>query len=196
MSSKSTDDNLPLSPEELLADYRLAYKSRQASVIGRREVLTGKAKFGIFGAGKELAQLAIAHYFEKGDWRAGYYRDQTWMFALGVLSIQEFFAQLYAHADVEAEPATAGRSMNAHFASRFLHPDGTWKDQTERYNISADLSPTGSQMPRLVGLASASTLYREIDAFGNIPPFQGMGMKSPGGASATPPRRRGCFGKR
>jgi 2-oxoisovalerate dehydrogenase E1 component len=124
-------------------------------------VLSGRAKFGIFGDGKEVAQLAIAHAFKKGDWRSGYYRDQTWLFALGVLSVQEYFAQLYAHADVEADPATAGRAMNAHFASRYINPDGTWKDQTKEYNVSADVSPTGSQMPRLVGLAYASSLYRQ-----------------------------------
>ncbi|MBT3337099.1 MAG: transketolase [Anaerolineae bacterium] len=152
--------NLPLDKDTIVADYRIAYKSRQASKIGRREVLSGRAKFGIFGAGKEVTQLAIAHAFKKGDWRSGYYRDQTWLFALGVLNVQEFFAQLYAHADVEADPATAGRAMNAHFASRYLNPDGSWKDQTKEYNVSADVSPTGSQMPRLVGLAYASNLYR------------------------------------
>lgn len=153
---------LPLPPEEIIKDYRLAYQSRQASLIGRREVLSGKAKFGIFGDGKEIAQLAMARAFRKGDWRSGYYRDQTWMFALGTTSIQEFFAQLYAHADVEHDPATAGRSMNAHFATRYLYPDGRWKDQTQAYNVAADVSPTGSQMPRAVGLAYASVVYRKL----------------------------------
>src|SRR6185369_7014515 len=120
---------LPLEKEEIIRDYRLAYQSRQASLIGRREVLSGKAKFGIFGDGKESAQLAIARAFRKGDWRSGYYRDQTWMFALEVLDMRAFFAQLYAHADVDAEPATAGRAMNAHFASRYINPDGSWRDQ-------------------------------------------------------------------
>lgn len=151
-----------LDSEQLISDYRLAYRSRQASVVGRREVLSGKAKFGIFGDGKEVAQLAIAHAFQKGDWRSGYYRDQTWMFALGVIDIQAFFAQLYAHADVAHEPATAGRAMNGHFASRYINPDGSWRDQTQAYNIAADVSPTASQMPRLVGLAFASTLYRQV----------------------------------
>src|SRR3990170_1356707 len=146
--------------KDVLADYRLAYRSRQASLIGRREVLSGKAKFGIFGDGKELAQIAMAKVFQKGDFRSGYYRDQTLMFALGAVSLQEFFAQLYAHADVEADPSTAGRSMNAHFASRSLNPDGSWRNLMELYNSSADMSPTGSQMPRLVGLAYASRLYR------------------------------------
>ncbi|RPI94331.1 MAG: transketolase [Chloroflexi bacterium] len=153
----------PLEKEEIIKDYRLAYQSRQASLIGRREVLSGKAKFGIFGDGKELANLAIAHAFRKGDWRSGYYRDQTWMFMLGVMNIQEFFAQLYAHADVSHESNTGGRSMNAHFASRYINPDGSWKNQTESYNTSADVSPTGTQMPRTVGLAYASVLYRGLE---------------------------------
>jgi 2-oxoisovalerate dehydrogenase E1 component len=154
---------LPLEKEEIIKDYRLAYQSRQASVIGRREVLSGKAKFGIFGDGKELANIAIARAFQKGDWRSGYYRDQTWMFMLGVMNIQEFFAQLYAHADVNHESNTGGRSMNAHFASRYLNPNGSWKNQTESYNTSADVSPTGAQMPRTVGLAYASVLYRNLE---------------------------------
>jgi 2-oxoisovalerate dehydrogenase E1 component len=153
---------LPLEKEEIIKDYRIAYQSRQASLIGRREVLSGKAKFGIFGDGKELANLAIGRAFQKGDWRSGYYRDQTWMFMLGVMNVQEFFAQLYAHADVNYESNTAGRSMNAHFASRYLNPDGTWRNQTDSYNTSADISPTGAQMPRAVGLAYASVLYRAL----------------------------------
>jgi len=154
---------LPLKKEEIIKDYRLAYQSRQASLIGRREVLSGKAKFGIFGDGKELANIAIARAFQKGDWRSGYYRDQTWMFMLGVMSIQEFFAQLYAHADVNHESNTGGRSMNSHFATRFVNPDGSWKNQTEMYNTAADISPTAGQMPRTVGLAYASVLYRGLD---------------------------------
>ncbi len=161
---------LPLEKEEILKDYRLAYQSRQASLIGRREVLSGKAKFGIFGDGKELANIAIARAFRKGDWRSGYYRDQTWMFMLGVMSIQEFFAQLYAHADVEAESNTGGRGMDAHFASRYIKPNGTWKNQMEMYNTSADVSPTGTQMPRTVGLAYASVVYRKlVEANGQSP---------------------------
>jgi pyruvate/2-oxoglutarate/acetoin dehydrogenase E1 component/TPP-dependent pyruvate/acetoin dehydrogenase alpha subunit len=158
-----TLSELSLSPEDILQDYCLAYRSRQASYIGRREVLSGKAKFGIFGDGKELPQLAMARAFRKGDFRSGYYRDQTFMFATGMTTIQEFFAQLYAHADLEAEPATAGRAMNGHFASRSLNPDGSWKNLTEQYNSAADVSPTGSQMPRTVGLAYASKLYRQLD---------------------------------
>src|SRR5574339_215215 len=154
---------LPLEIEEIIKDYRLAYQSRQASLIGRREVLSGKAKFGIFGDGKELANIAIARAFQKGDWRSGYYRDQTWMFMLGVMNIQEFFAQLYAHADVSHESNTGGRSMNAHFASRYINPDGSWRNQTDSYNTAADVSPTGTQMPRTVGLAYASVLYRNLE---------------------------------
>lgn len=160
---------LPLSPEEILRDYRLAYQSRQVSLIGRREVLSGKAKFGIFGDGKEVAQLAIARAFRKGDWRSGYYRDQTWVNALGVLDFQAFFAQLYAHADLNAEPATGGRSMVGHFVSRFINSDGSWKNQTELYNIAADVSPTAAQMPRAVGLAYASVLYRNLPELADFP---------------------------
>ena len=152
-----------LSRDAVLADYRIAVRSREASLLGRREVLTGKAKFGIFGDGKEVPQLAMARAFEKGDWRSGYYRDQTFMMALGLTTVEELFAQLYAHADVEADPSSAGRQMNAHFATRSLEPDGSWRDLTAQYNSSADVSPTGSQMPRLVGLAYASRLYRELD---------------------------------
>jgi 2-oxoisovalerate dehydrogenase E1 component len=184
---------LPLPREEVLQDYRLAYQSRQVSLIGQREVLSGKAKFGIFGGGKEIAQLAIARAFEKGDWRAGYYRDQTWMFALGALSIQEYFAQLYAHADVEAEPATAGRSMNAHFASRYLDPDGTWKDQTAMINVSADVSPTGSQMPRLVGLAFASNLYRQLDELKDYTQFSNHGNEIAWGSIGNASTAEGQF---
>ena len=152
---------LPLSPEELLADYRLGYRSRQASIIGRREVLTGKAKFGIFGDGKELPQLAIARTFGKGDWRSGYYRDQTWMMALDLLSLEEFFAQLYAHSDPKFDPNSGGRNMTGHFSSKLLDADGNWLNQTERYNSAADIAPTAAQMPRSVGLALASALYRK-----------------------------------
>jgi len=166
---------LPLPPEEIIKDYRLAYRSRQVSVIGRREVLSGKAKFGIFGDGKEVAQLAIARAFRKGDWRSGYYRDQTWVMALGVLEISAFFAQLYAHADLIYEPATAGRSMVGHFVSRFINPDGTWADQTGMYNIAADVSPTAAQMPRAVGLAYASRLYRDLDSLSDLTRFSRNG---------------------
>ncbi len=150
--------------EEIIKDYRLAFRSRQASLIGHREVLSGKAKFGIFGDGKELPQLAMARVFRKGDFRTGYYRDQTITFATGVATIQEMFAQLYAHTDVHADPSSAGRMMDAHFASRSLNPDGSWKDLTSQPNSSGDVSPTGSHMPRAVGLGYASKLYRQIPA--------------------------------
>jgi pyruvate/2-oxoglutarate/acetoin dehydrogenase E1 component/TPP-dependent pyruvate/acetoin dehydrogenase alpha subunit len=155
--------HLSLSAEDILHDYRLAYQSRQASIIGRREVLSGKAKFGIFGDGKEVVQLAMARAFQKGDFRSGYYRDQTFAFATGMATIQQFFAQLYAHADLEAEPHSGGRGMDAHFATPSLDPQGNWLNLVDRFNTSADLSPTGAQMPRLVGLAYASRLYRQLE---------------------------------
>jgi len=168
---------LPLSPEEIIADYRKAYRSRQVSLIGRREVMSGKAKFGIFGDGKELPQVVMAHFFRKGDFRSGYYRDQTLMFALfeEEQAIQEFFAQLYAHADVKADPASAGRAMNAHFGNRLLNPDGSWKNQVDFPNSFSDVSPTGAQMPRLVGLTYASRLYREIEGLHQFTQFSDRG---------------------
>jgi len=145
----------------VLNDYRIGFESRQASLIGRREVLTGKAKFGIFGDGKEVAQLAMAKAFKNGDWRAGYYRDQTFMFATGMSNLKEFFAQLYANPDIEKDPASAGRQMNCHYATRYVDAEGNWKSQTDVKNCSADISPTGGHMPRLLGLAYASKLYRQ-----------------------------------
>ena len=162
-------------PQQTLQDYRLAYRSRQASHIGRREVMAGKAKFGIFGDGKELPQLAAARFFQPGDWRSGYYRDQTFMFAAGLYTVQEFFAQLYAHADAEAEPATAGRAMTGHFGTRSLNPDGSWRDQTAQGNSATDVSPTGAQMPRAVGLAYASKLYRQLDELKQFSQFSKNG---------------------
>lgn len=144
----------------VLKDYKIAFESRQASLLGRKEVLTGKAKFGIFGDGKEVAQLAMAKVFRNGDWRSGYYRDQTFAFATGISTITEFFAQLYANTDLEADPASAGRQMNCHFATRSINEDGSWKNLMEMKNTSSDISPTGGQMARLVGLAYASKLYR------------------------------------
>ncbi|MDT8305829.1 MAG: thiamine pyrophosphate-dependent enzyme [Anaerolineae bacterium] len=168
-------DETTLTGEEVLEDYRLALASRQASLIGRREVLSGKGKFGIFGDGKEVAQIALAKVMKPGDWRSGYYRDQTLMFALGLHTIQEFFAQLYAHADLEAEPMMGGRAMNAHFATRSLDGDGDWRNLMETVNVSADLSPTASQMPRLVGLAYASKLYRELPELASFTSFSRHG---------------------
>jgi 2-oxoisovalerate dehydrogenase E1 component len=157
--------------ESIIDDYRIAYRSRQASLIGRKEVLTGKAKFGIFGDGKEVAQLAMARAFRKGDWRSGYYRDQTLILALGIGTLDDFFAQLYAHADVAHDPWSGGRSMNSHFSTRVIGQNGRWLPQTETFNTSADMSPTGSQMPRLVGLGYASKLYRETEGLKGLTDF-------------------------
>ncbi len=145
----------------VINDYRIGYESRQASLLGRREVLTGKAKFGIFGDGKEVAQLAMAKAFRTGDWRSGYYRDQTFMFATGMSNLKEFFAQLYAHPDIEKDPASAGRQMNCHYATRYVNEDGSWVNQAETMNCASDISTTGGHMPRLLGLAYASKLYRQ-----------------------------------
>lgn len=144
----------------ILADYKLANISRETSLLGRREVLTGKAKFGIFGDGKEIPQLAMAKYFQNGDFRSGYYRDQTFMMAIGQLDVAGFFAQLYANPNVEHEPASGGRSMNGHYATRSLDENGNWKALKDIKNSSADISPTAGQMPRLLGLAQASKVYR------------------------------------
>ncbi|MBJ7428477.1 MAG: transketolase, partial [Bacteroidia bacterium] len=144
----------------VLEDYKIAFTSRAASLLGRKEVLTGKAKFGIFGDGKELPQIAMAKAFKNGDFRSGYYRDQTFMMASGLLTVQEFFAQLYAHTDVDAEPASAGRMMNGHYGTRSIDAEGNWKDLKNLKNSSSDISPTAGQMIRLVGLAQASKYYR------------------------------------
>lgn len=161
--------------EQILEDYRMAVLSREASVQGRREVLTGKAKFGIFGDGKELPQIAMSKVFRDGDFRSGYYRDQTFMMAIGGVTVREFFAQLYAHPDVEADPSSAGRQMNGHFATRSLNPDGSWKDLTKMKNTSADISPTAGQMARMLGLAQASKVYRLSDDLGNDSKFSNNG---------------------
>ena len=177
----------------IVSDYRLAYESRQASLLGRKEVLTGKAKFGIFGDGKEVAQLAMAKAFQNGDWRSGYYRDQTFMFATGMSTISQFFAQLYAHPDVEAEPASAGRQMNGHYASRTLNPDGSWKNLTEIKNCSADISPTGAQMARLVGLAYASKLYRNNQQLDYLTDFSVNGNEVAFGTIGNASTSEGVF---
>ncbi|MCW3161047.1 alpha-ketoacid dehydrogenase subunit alpha/beta [Chryseobacterium oryctis] len=147
---------------QILEDYKLGRISREMSYLGRREVLTGKAKFGIFGDGKELPQLAMAKVFRNGDFRSGYYRDQTFSLAINALTVESFFAQLYADTNVEREPASAGRQMNGHFATRSLNEDGSWKDLTAQKNISSDISPTAGQMPRLLGLAQASKVYKSV----------------------------------
>jgi len=148
--------------QEVLKDYRIVCESREASLLGRKEVLTGKAKFGIFGDGKEVAQVAMAKFFMPGDFRAGYYRDQTFMFSSGLSTIEQFFAQLYADPDVNNDPFSAGRQMNSHFATKFVDENGNWLPLAQRKNISADIAPTAGQMPRAVGLALASKIFREV----------------------------------
>ncbi len=148
---------------QVLEDYKIAVTSRECSLLGRREVLTGKAKFGIFGDGKEIPQLAMAKVFKNGDFRSGYYRDQTFMMAIGELSIEQFFAGLYADTDVKNEPMSGGRQMGGHFATQSLDADGNWKNLMQQKNSSADVSPTASQMPRLLGLAQASKIYRNVE---------------------------------
>ncbi|CAG5008960.1 1-deoxy-D-xylulose-5-phosphate synthase [Dyadobacter sp. CECT 9275] len=149
-----------LNQEDIINDYRLACESRQVSLLGRKDTMGGRSKFGIFGDGKELAQLAMAHVFRPGDFRSGYYRDQTIEAALGNLTWQQLFAQMYAHADIEHEPSTGGRSMNGHFSTRWIDENGKWLDQTKLYNSVCDISSTAGQMPRAVGLAYASKLYK------------------------------------
>lgn len=157
---------------EVLEDYKLACISRETSLLGRREVLTGKAKFGIFGDGKELAQIALSKQFQNGDFRSGYYRDQTIMMAIGQLNVQQYFAGLYAHTDVNQEPQSAGRQMGGHFATRNLDDKGNWKNLMEQKNSSADISPTAGQMPRLLGLAQASKVYRNNPALAELDEFK------------------------
>jgi pyruvate/2-oxoglutarate/acetoin dehydrogenase E1 component/TPP-dependent pyruvate/acetoin dehydrogenase alpha subunit len=152
-----------LTRDEVIRDYRIAFRSRQVGTLAVGEVMLGRAMFGIFGDGKEVAQVAMARAFRPGDIRSGYYRDQTLMFALGLLDVQQFFAQLYAHTDIEADLASGGRGMNAHFATRMLDGEGRWLSLTEGYHSSADISPTGGQMPRLLGMAWASSLYRNLE---------------------------------
>ncbi|MFK7804220.1 MAG: thiamine pyrophosphate-dependent enzyme [Anaerolineae bacterium] len=175
MTERLSTLQLDLDIQSILHDYRLAVRSREMSLNMRREVLNGRAKFGAGGGGKELAGLAMARQFKHGDWRSGYYRDQTLMLALGLLSIRSFFAQAYAHTDVEQEPTAAGRMMVTHFGSRTLNADGSWQNQTEQYNSSPDISSTAGQMPRLVGLAYASKLYRELESLHDYSTFSNHG---------------------
>jgi pyruvate/2-oxoglutarate/acetoin dehydrogenase E1 component/TPP-dependent pyruvate/acetoin dehydrogenase alpha subunit len=158
--------------DQVLNDYRLACLSRESSLLGRKEVLTGKAKFGIFGDGKELAQIALAKQFRDGDFRSGYYRDQTLMMAIGQLNVRQYFAGLYAHTDVAVEPQSAGRQMGGHFSTRNLDESGNWKDLTKQKNSSSDISPTAGQMPRLLGLAQASKIYREHPTLKDLEAFK------------------------
>jgi pyruvate/2-oxoglutarate/acetoin dehydrogenase E1 component/TPP-dependent pyruvate/acetoin dehydrogenase alpha subunit len=179
--------------KDVLNDYRLANESRQASLIGRKEVLTGKAKFGIFGDGKEVAQLAMAKQFRAGDFRSGYYRDQTFMFAIDEHNLVDFFAQLYSNPDEEKEPSSAGRSMNGHFSTRSLNPDGSWKDLTKIKNSSSDISPTAAQMPRLVGLAWASKLFRNNPGLSHLTTFSNNGNEVAFGTIGDASTSEGVF---
>ena len=171
MSNTKAQTQTKFDVKEILIDYALAVESREMSLVGRKEVFMGKAKFGIFGDGKELAQIAKAKVFANGDWRSGYYRDQTFMMAIGQLSSQQFFAQLYAHTDVEQEPASAGRMMNGHFGTRSMDENGSWKNLTQTKNSCSDVSCTAAQIPRLVGLAYASKLYRQNPALKSYTDF-------------------------
>lgn len=179
--------------ERILNEYKLAVMSRNISLLGRKEVLTGKAKFGIFGDGKELPQIVMARHFQNGDFRSGYYRDQTFMLAVDGLTIEQFFAQLYAHADIEADPHSGGRQMNAHFATRLLDEQGRWKPQTEMKNSSADLSPTAAQMPRLLGLAQASKVYRHHPELAEGTPFSRNGNEIAWGTIGDASTSEGIF---
>src|SRR5690554_1264679 len=179
--------------EIVLKDYRLAVRSRQVSLLGRREVLTGKAKFGVFGDGKELAQLAMARQFRPGDWRSGYYRDQTFMLAAGIIDVYQFFSQLYAHPSVEADPSSAGRQMNCHFGTRLLTPEGRWVDQTVENNIFSDISTTGGQMPRMIGLGLASKMYRENPALAGLTYFSNQGNEIVFGTIGNAATSEGVF---
>lgn len=195
--SKASDPvqlgHLKLSKAEILADYRLACMSRHASLVGRKEVLSGKAKFGIFGDGKEVAQLAMARAFQPGDWRSGYYRDQTLMFAIGATDIKKFFAQLYADTNPNHEPASSGRQMNGHFATRYIDSDGNWLNQLTQGNSSADISPTAAQMARLVGLGYASKLFRNNEKLADLKQFSINGNEVAFGTIGNASAAEGIF---
>ncbi len=177
----------------ILEDYRLVNISRETSLLGRKEVLTGKAKFGIFGDGKELPQIALSKYFQEGDFRSGYYRDQTLMMAIGQLNVEGFFAQLYAHPNVENEPASGGRSMNGHYATRSLDENGNWKQLKDMKNSSADISPTAGQMPRLLGLAQASKVYRNHEGISEDNAFSRKGNEVAFGTIGDASTSEGLF---
>ena len=178
---------------EVLSDYKIAITSRECSLLGRREVLTGKAKFGIFGDGKEVPQLAMAKAFKNGDFRSGYYRDQTFMMAIGAMNIQQFFAGLYGHTDLEHDPMSAGRQMGGHFATHSLNEDGSWKNLTLQKNSSADISPTAGQMPRLLGLAQASKIYRNVSGINNKTNFSINGNEIAWGTIGNASTSEGLF---
>ena len=191
--SKTSDLSFNDFKSEILNDYKIARISRECSLLGRREVLTGKAKFGIFGDGKELPQLAMAKAFRNGDFRSGYYRDQTFMMAIGELSAQQFFAGLYAHTDIKIEPMSAGRQMGGHFATHSVHEDGSWKNLTTQKNSSADISPTAAQMPRLVGLAQASKVYRNSNNLHHHTKFSNNGNEVAWGTIGNASTSEGVF---
>ena len=178
---------------EVLNDYKIAVTSRECSLLGRREVLTGKAKFGIFGDGKEIPQLAWAKAFKAGDWRSGYYRDQTFMMAIGALTIQQFFAGLYGHTDLHADPMSGGRQMGGHFATPTINQDGSWKNLSELKNSSADISPTAGQMPRLLGLAQASKIYRQVDGLDHLSHLSPKGNEVAWGTIGNASTSEGLF---
>jgi len=178
---------------EVLNDYKIACISRECSLLGRREVLTGKAKFGIFGDGKEVPQLAMAKTFREGDFRSGYYRDQTFMMAIGHLTIQQFFAGLYGHTDIDHDPMSAGRQMGGHFATHSLDKNGNWNDLTKIKNSSADISPTAGQMPRLLGLAQASKIYRNVDGLEQKTTFSNKGNEVAWGTIGNASTSEGLF---
>ncbi|WP_426094505.1 alpha-ketoacid dehydrogenase subunit alpha/beta [Flavobacterium sp. DSR2-3-3] len=178
---------------EVLKDYTTAMISRECSLLGRKEVLTGKAKFGIFGDGKEVPQLAMAKAFQNGDFRSGYYRDQTFMMAIGELTIQQFFAGLYGHTDIEQDPMSGGRQMGGHFATHSLNNDGSWKNLTKQKNSSADISPTAGQMPRLLGLAQASKIYRQVSGIPNASNFSVEGNEIAWGTIGNASTSEGLF---
>jgi pyruvate/2-oxoglutarate/acetoin dehydrogenase E1 component/TPP-dependent pyruvate/acetoin dehydrogenase alpha subunit len=178
---------------EVLNDYKIAITSRECSLLGRREVLTGKAKFGIFGDGKEVPQLALAKAFKNGDFRSGYYRDQTFMMAIGQLSIEQFFAGLYGHTDINADPMSAGRQMGGHFATHSLDEKGNWNDLTQQKNSSADISPTAGQMPRLLGLAQASKIYRNVSVLPKKNKFSENGNEIAWGTIGNASTSEGLF---
>ena len=161
------DKKIKISKKEILEDYYLINESRQLSLLGRKEVFMGRAKFGVFGDGKELAQIAMSKVFENGDIRSGYYRDQTFMMAIDQLTSNQFFSQLYSHTDVTKDPHSAGRQMNCHFATRMLNDSGEWKTLTDIKNSTSDISCVAGQMPRLIGLAYASKLYRNNSNLSN-----------------------------
>ena len=178
---------------EVLNDYKIAITSRECSLLGRREVLTGKAKFGIFGDGKEVPQLAMAKAFQNGDFRSGYYRDQTFMMAIGQLNIQQFFAGLYGHTDLNHDPMSAGRQMGGHFATHSLDENGNWNDLTKQKNSSADISPTAGQMPRLLGLAQASKIYRNVSVLPKKNKFSDNGNEIAWGTIGNASTSEGLF---